>query len=664
MKRAIILGLILLFTACEKDHSPTKPSISTTGTIKIVIADKSVTEASVTDSLNTVNKPAKTARLDQLEVRVLKSDNSVLASKTFAPSNGYFQVSMTVEAHNDLTVLCLGTIGGVVVYCGIDEHVNVQAGKTTTSTITGWNEPFVPEITGISPNPSTDGTYTVYWTQAPNTTIYVLQEAVNDKFGGATTAYTGNSLKYDISDKTSGKYYYRVQASNGFNVTSNWSATDSVVVQQSYTISGTIAAGSGASVTLSGDAYGSQITDGNGGYSFTVAHGGSYTITPSKTNYTISPESQTFNNVTTDITAHFTASSSLNTYTISGTVTGADGVTVTLSGDASDSQVVTTDGGSYSFAVNEGGNYTITPSKFGYTFEPVNQPFNSVTSDQNQNFTASEIPPNTYTITGIVSGADGVTITLSGDKSESIAINDGAAYSFTVDQGGNYTVTPSKTEYTFTPPSKDFTDVTSNLTQDFTASEIPSVQYTLTMAVNQTGWGTTTPSIGSHTYDEGSVVTITASPLFGYIFVNWTGNVADVNSATTTVTMNGNTTVTANFEESSTTPTEITMVSIAAGTFQMGSNGGEDDEKPVHTVTLDYSFEMSVYEITQGQYKSVIGTNPSGSFGVGDYYPVYNLHWYDAITFCNKLSDSAGLERCYNESTGACDFTKNGFRLP
>ncbi len=73
---------------------------------------------------------------------------------------------------------------------------------------------------------------------------------------------------------------------------------------------------------------------------------------------------------------------------------------------------------------------------------------------------------------------------------------------------------------------------------------------------------------------------------------------------------------------------------------------------------------MSIYEITQGQYQSVIGTNPSHSFGVGAYYPVYNVHWHDAVTFCNKLSDSAGLERCYNESTGACDFTKNGFRLP
>ena len=143
MNRAFILGLILLITACEKDHSPTKPAINTTGTIKIIISDKSVPAASSSDSLDAVKKPAKPARLDQLEVRVLKSDNSIIASKTFASSNGFFQVSMTVKAQNDLKVICLGTINGVVEYFGIDEDVDVQAGKTTTATIIGWNTPLI-----------------------------------------------------------------------------------------------------------------------------------------------------------------------------------------------------------------------------------------------------------------------------------------------------------------------------------------------------------------------------------------------------------------------------------------------------------------------------------------------------------------------------------------
>ncbi|MFC1528333.1 hypothetical protein ACFL5B_00335 [Candidatus Latescibacterota bacterium] len=158
---------------------------------------------------------------------------------------------------------------------------------------------------------------------------------------------------------------------------------------KTYTLSVTIAGGGGATVTLSGSASDSQIADVNGDYSFTVAQGGNYTITPSKTDYTITPASQTFNNVTTDLTANFTASYSTNTYTISGTVTGADSVLVTLSGDASDSQVVATDGRSYSFTVAEGGNYTITPSKIEYNFTPASQTYSALASNQTQNYNAS-----------------------------------------------------------------------------------------------------------------------------------------------------------------------------------------------------------------------------------------------------------------------------------
>ncbi|MBN1293186.1 MAG: formylglycine-generating enzyme family protein, partial [Candidatus Latescibacteria bacterium] len=108
--------------------------------------------------------------------------------------------------------------------------------------------------------------------------------------------------------------------------------------------------------------------------------------------------------------------------------------------------------------------------------------------------------------------------------------------------------------------------------------------------------------------------------------------------------------------------TEITMVSIPAGSFQMGSNNGESDEQPVHTVTLD-SFKMSGYEITQGQYFSVIGTNPSHFTG-DDTLPVENVSWIDAALFCNRLSDKEGFDSCYNETSWECDFSKNGYRLP
>ncbi|MCE5249931.1 SUMF1/EgtB/PvdO family nonheme iron enzyme [bacterium] len=191
------------------------------------------------------------------------------------------------------------------------------------------------------------------------------------------------------------------------------------------------------------------------------------------------------------------------------------------------------------------------------------------------------------------------------------------------------------------------------------AHQAAPVQYTLNMRVNTAGWGTIEPAVGTHTYDEGTVVTVTATPAQGYQFANWTGTVADASSASTTVTVSGNMTVTANFEVIPAT-TEVTMVSIPGGTYQMGLSSGA----PTHTVTLT-GFEMSKYEVTQGQYQKVLGYNPSDSFGgVGDTYPVYKVTWWDAIMFCNALSVQSGLDKCYDESTGVCDFSKNGYRLP
>ena len=69
--------------------------------------------------------------------------------------------------------------------------------------------------------------------------------------------------------------------------------------------------------------------------------------------------------------------------------------------------------------------------------------------------------------------------------------------------------------------------------------------FDLTMAVN--GSGTSTPAPGVHPYAQGTVVDISAIPASGYQFVNWTGDVTDVNSASTTVTMDATKTVTANF---------------------------------------------------------------------------------------------------------------------
>jgi uncharacterized repeat protein (TIGR02543 family) len=98
--------------------------------------------------------------------------------------------------------------------------------------------------------------------------------------------------------------------------------------------------------------------------------------------------------------------------------------------------------------------------------------------------------------------------------------------------------------------------------------------WSLTMAVNTAGWGTTTPAApGAYITDDGTAVPITATPASGYVFKNWTGDgVADPNSPSTTVSMSADTTVTAVFEASTlgitVTPTswDIAGVQPQAGT--------------------------------------------------------------------------------------------------
>ena len=78
----------------------------------------------------------------------------------------------------------------------------------------------------------------------------------------------------------------------------------------------------------------------------------------------------------------------------------------------------------------------------------------------------------------------------------------------------------------------------------------------------------------------------------------------------------------------------IGMVFVEGGTFQMGSNS-ESDEKPIHTVTVS-SFYMDKTEVTQAEYRKVMGKNPSHFSGCDD-CPVENVSWHDANEYAKKV---------------------------
>jgi formylglycine-generating enzyme required for sulfatase activity len=86
-------------------------------------------------------------------------------------------------------------------------------------------------------------------------------------------------------------------------------------------------------------------------------------------------------------------------------------------------------------------------------------------------------------------------------------------------------------------------------------------------------------------------------------------------------------------------PTQFGMefVRIQAGSFMMGSNNGDSDEKPVHRVTISNGFEMGKYEVTQLQWRAIMGNNPSYFKGCNS-CPVEQVSWDDVQEFINKLN--------------------------
>ncbi len=107
----------------------------------------------------------------------------------------------------------------------------------------------------------------------------------------------------------------------------------------------------------------------------------------------------------------------------------------------------------------------------------------------------------------------------------------------------------------------------------------------------------------------------------------------------------------------------IEMVYVKGGTFQMGSDKGKDDQKPMHRVTVS-SFNIGKYEVTQKQWMDVMGDNPS--YWRGYEKPVEKITWYDCINFCNQLSQNEGLTPVYKRTGDriTMNIDANGYRLP
>jgi len=210
-------------------------------------------------------------------------------------------------------------------------------------------------------------------------------------------------------------------------------------------------------------------------------------------------------------------------------------------------------------------------------------------------------------------------------------------------------------------PNAPSTTVTVDADYTLQANFVPLPQVTThtLMVSSSPGGSVSSPGVGLFTYNQGASVPIVASPQAGYGFVNWTGSavqagrVADPSASSTTVIVDADYTVQAEFVQTepnaggTTLPVPdaswvvpdlgIAMHYVEAGTFQMGSNSGESDEKPVHTVRISKGYWTGQCEVTQSQYQTLMGTNPSQH--VGPDLPVEKISWNNAVAFCQKLTD-------------------------
>jgi formylglycine-generating enzyme required for sulfatase activity len=101
--------------------------------------------------------------------------------------------------------------------------------------------------------------------------------------------------------------------------------------------------------------------------------------------------------------------------------------------------------------------------------------------------------------------------------------------------------------------------------------------------------------------------------------------------------------------------TDIEFVLIPSGIFMMGSKD-YDHEQPIHKVKIGIPFYLGKYPITQKQWETVIGSNPS-NFNGND-RPVENVSWNDVQEFIKKLNEMEGTEKyrlpCEAEWEYAC----------
>lgn len=109
---------------------------------------------------------------------------------------------------------------------------------------------------------------------------------------------------------------------------------------------------------------------------------------------------------------------------------------------------------------------------------------------------------------------------------------------------------------------------------------------------------------------------------------------------------------------------QMDFVFVPSGTFQQGTPGATNEERP-YTATISRNYFVSRTEVTQGQWKAATGgRNPScfqtttgtscSLANANDNGPVESVSWYSAVAYANWLSVNQGFSPCYSLAPSTC----------
>jgi formylglycine-generating enzyme required for sulfatase activity len=578
---SILTGMLLLSCGVSNNKTPTDSSgTSITYQLKWPTA-KSVGSA-----------PAGVANV---RMSVSAADMTTMSS-TFPAATGSGSIS-NVPVGSGRTITFQGLdASSTLVYQASKTNATLVAGQPydcgvmTMTAVAVTTVPAAPS--GLSATAVSSGQINLAWVDNSNNESSFVIERKTGVLGTYTHLVTTSSNANAYSDTTlsaSTNYYYRVRSTNSAGYSgyaAEVNATTPADTVTTYSISGAITSGgsalTGVTVSLSGSGSQSATNDSSGNYTFSAVPAGSYTLTPSKTGYTFTPSTVSVT-VSANLTGqNFTASA------VATSPTAPSGLTATA---ASSSQI------------------------------------NLAWVDNSNNETGFKIERKT--------GAGGTYAQIGIAATNATSYNDTGLSALT-----NY--------YYHVRATNSVGDSGFSAEANATTAAAAITTYIVTPSAGANG--TLSPST-AQSVNSGSSTSFSVTPNSGYSIASVSGCSGSLSGNTyTTEAITGACTVTASFTLTPVTGTTLTdpttgmtLLKVTGGTYTMGDTFGDgySNGLPTHQVTVG-DFYIGKYEVTQAEWQTVMGSNPSYFTACGTTCPVEQVSWTDIQTFISTLNTQSG----------------------